>query len=151
MADIAVFRAASGKIWIKHSGAGYADLVETDQGNPAWLPTCANYDGGVQADYSWFIPSTQTWRVYESSNEYAERCETDGYRQQTWLDSPSADEWAAGCHGKVGVMVNMTERLQAGILGRYDWIEKIAGAVGPSAYERDLDGFSLVAAAAVAF
>jgi hypothetical protein len=81
----------------------------------------------------------------------AERCETDGYRQQTWLDSSSADEWAAGCYGKVAVTLKMTERLQTGILGRYDWIEKISGAVGPSTYEIDLDGFSLVAAASVAF
>lgn len=33
----------------------------------------ADYDGDGLADYSWYLPHTQMWRVYESSNGHAER------------------------------------------------------------------------------
>jgi hypothetical protein len=70
---MAVFRRASGKLWIRYSSMNYTNLIATAAGSPEWLPAPADYDGDGKADYAWFIPATRMWRIYTSSNSYAER------------------------------------------------------------------------------
>jgi hypothetical protein len=42
-------------------------------GQSTWIPAVSDYDGDGLADFSWFVPSTAAYRVYESSNGDIER------------------------------------------------------------------------------
>jgi len=59
-----------------------------------------------------------------------------------WHDSAAETEIVFGMFGQIEISWNFTERLQVGLVGRYDWLETINGTVGPSDYEIDLKGYS---------
>jgi hypothetical protein len=71
--DLALFRSTNGRIWTVQSSSGNGGIGSTAIGMPDWLPAMGDYDGDGKGDYSWFVPKTQVWRVYESSRGYAER------------------------------------------------------------------------------
>jgi len=59
-----------------------------------------------------------------------------------WHESETETEFLMGLFGQVSLSIAFTERLHLGVIGRYDWMETIAGSVGPSEYEITLKGFS---------
>jgi hypothetical protein len=69
-ADIVIFRNSDAKISVTLSSTG--DELISPTGNKNWIPTIADYDGDGKADFSWWIPSQKTWRIYESSSNYQE-------------------------------------------------------------------------------
>jgi hypothetical protein len=70
LADLAV-RQADGKVRVLESSLS-AQWVTT-VGSSAWIPAFGDYDADGKMDYSWFIPSTTTWRIYPSTSNYAEQ------------------------------------------------------------------------------
>jgi hypothetical protein len=60
-----------------------------------------------------------------------------------WHDSSSETELMFGMFGQfVFNLFDLSDSVQVGLVGRYDWVETITGAVGPSNYEVDLKGVS---------
>lgn len=69
--------------------------------------------------------------------------------RETWHDSESEDELEPGAFVQAGGRVPLGDRLSVSVFGRYDWIDDISGAIGPSTYEIDLSGASVVGLATI--
>jgi hypothetical protein len=75
-AEIAFFSNETGQIVQLDEETGLEQGFEADGepvGSPDWLPAVADYDGDGKADLSWYVPTTGSWRVFPSSQGYAER------------------------------------------------------------------------------
>jgi len=81
----------------------------------------------------------------------AVHAESDGLSGQEWLDHEVEREWRAGFFTEVAVEATFGCRLGAVLTGRYDWMGKVSGQVGPSSFEADLEGWSVAAGASLRF
>jgi hypothetical protein len=75
-ADYALHRVATGQLAVLDSSSTEPWFFEQGGvavGEATWLAAAADYDGDGKADPAWFDPTTQTWRVFDSSLGYAER------------------------------------------------------------------------------
>ena len=113
----------------------------------------------LKGKYRRFYVAGATGPTLNLAEKSADYCETlyqsiNGRAPQAlqyWEDSTSGTEVLFGYYvqGEVGVVIY--EGLQAGIFGRYDWLENISGNVGQSRYEINPSGGSLGGAVGLQF
>lgn len=108
----------------------------------------------------------ERWRMRASCGPTANwvktdavHAETDGLSGQEWLDREDHSQWRAGFFTELAAEVTIGGpahrwfggRLGAVLTGRYDWVGKVSGQVGPSSFEADPEGWSAAAGLSLRF
>lgn len=68
-----------------------------------------------------------------------------------WNEFDNNSNWLLGLFLEAGLALDVTDRLQTGFFGRYDWLETIDGRTGPASYTINPEGGSIGATMGLSF
>jgi hypothetical protein len=95
---------------------------------------------GASAGPSLNLASTD---VSHNETLYGSRNGAPAEPVQQWRYHEDDTDVKLGVYAQASAGLQLTPRVQANLIGRYDWCDRISGRIGPSSYDLDLSGVSV--------